>query len=208
MAANQCPECGHAAFGERIEPLTVEHNGQSRTIRDRGTVCGNCGHVGYVGSQISGHELAVAAVIRDIEGLLSAEELQRIRLKYRFRQTDMEQMLSTGPKTWTRWERGKVPQSKAADKLIRLLGEDPDVARRLMEQANIDNPDAAAVFRQIEDDARHLGRLLMRAEWRSLQEGDPDGFVDRLADRAFDAARDIRRRAMSDATAADSRQAV
>lgn len=202
MTSSRCPECGKDALEERIEPFAVEIDGQSRTIQDRRTVCRHCGNVSYVGAQNSEHELAVAAVIREIEGLLSAAELQHIRQKYRFRQTDMEQILSTGPKTWTRWERGKVPQNKAADKLIRLIGEDPDIARRLMEQAGVDNPEAAAVFARIESDARDLGRALLRAEFRSLQTQDPAQIADRLADKAFDAARDLRRRASEQAAAA------
>lgn len=165
-------------------------------------VCQDCGHAGYAGSQISEHELAVAAAIREIDGLLSAADLQRIRLKYGFRQTDMERMLSTGSKTWTRWERGKVPQSKAADTLIRLIGDDPDIARRLMEQSGIDNPEAAAVFHQIEENAKHLGRTLIRAELRLLRDDASDEFANQLADRAFEAVRDVRRRALDDAKAA------
>ena len=34
-----------------------------------------------------------------------------------FQQTDSEAKLSTEPKAWTQWERGKVPQSKVADRL-------------------------------------------------------------------------------------------
>lgn len=202
MTASRCPECGATSLRERVVPYTVEHGGQSRVIQDRRTACEGCGHVGYVGSQISEHELAVAAVVREIDGLLSAAELQRIRLKYGFRQTDMERMLSTGPKTWTRWERGKVPQGKATDTLIRLIGDDPDIARRLMEQSGIDNPEAAAIFRQIEENARHLGRALMRAELRSLRDDASDEFADQLADRAFEAVRDVRRRALDGAKAA------
>lgn len=194
MMADRCAECGERSLCERVAPFTVHHDGQSRDIQDRRTVCDSCKNVSYVGSQISEHELAVAAVIRDIEGLLSAVELQQIRAKYRFRQTDLEQMLSTGPKTWTRWERGKIPQSKAADKLIRLIGEDPEVARRLMEIARVENPEAAAVFQQIEESEKVLARAQMRAELRNLGTTDRDQLADRLADKAYDAARETRRR--------------
>jgi hypothetical protein len=114
----------------------------------------------------------------------------------------MEQMLSTGEKTWTRWERGKVPQGKAADKLIRLIAEDPDVARRLMEQSGIDNQDAAAAFARIEEDARRLSRALVRAEIRHLQDGETNMITEKVAEKVFEAARDIRRQAAAEASAA------
>lgn len=195
MTAERCVECGELSVHDRIVPINIEHEGQSRLIQDRRMVCGHCGNVSYIGAQISEHQRGVASAIRDMDGLLSAEALQQIRAKYRFKQTDMEQMLSTGAKTWTRWERGKVPQSKAVDKLIRLIADDPYVARRLMEQAGIDNPEATEVFSRIEEDAKRVGRLLVRAELRRLQSGNPDDIADRIADAAFSKVYDARRQA-------------
>ena len=149
---DMCVVCGHSALVERVAPYTFVHNGKSYVIQDRHTYCSACENISYVGRQAEAHELAVAAKIREGEGLLSAEDLRRIRQKYALRQTDMEAMLSIGPKTWTRWERGKVPQSKAADTLIRLIDEDPDVARRLLEQAGVANPDADAVLVRIDEE--------------------------------------------------------
>jgi putative zinc finger/helix-turn-helix YgiT family protein len=184
-----CTNCGNATLSERIGSFVFSHGGKQAEITDHQTVCETCGTVSYVGEQISRHELAVAAKIREMDGLLSAEELRRIRLKYGFRQTDMEAMLSVGPKTWTRWERGKVPQSKAADTLIRVLADDPEVARRLMEQSGIDNPAAAAVFAGIDEDTKRLAEANLRAQigpWgRDMNVGD-------VAQRAIAAVRGAR----------------
>ena len=158
-------------------------------------VCNECGIISYVGSQISEHELSVAAAIRDIDGLLSADELRRIRAKYKFKQTDMEKMLSTGEKTWTRWERGKVPQGKAADKLLRIMSRDPKVARRLMEEAEIVNPDALAVFDDIDRRVYSVSHALFRAEFRRLEIDMKAIGADQMADEAFAMARDVLRRA-------------
>jgi hypothetical protein len=51
----------------------VEHGGETRLIQDRQTVCGNCANVSYVGMQVAEHQFAVAAAVRDIDGLLSAD---------------------------------------------------------------------------------------------------------------------------------------
>ena len=158
-----CVACGDRALAARMAPFAFAHGSKQGVIEDDQTSCDSCGAISYVGEQISRHELAVAAKIREMDGLLSADDLRRIRLKYALRQTDLEAMLSVGPKTWTRWERGKVPQSKAADTLIRVLAEHPDVARALMEQAEIDNPEAHAVFTKIEADEKRIAIANLRA---------------------------------------------
>ncbi len=76
----------------------------------------------------------------------------------------MEQMLSTGPKTWTRWERGKITQTRAADRFIRAIADDPYLARRLMRDAGVENPEAEEVFARIEHDERLRARAALRAE--------------------------------------------
>jgi hypothetical protein len=98
-------------------------------------------------------------------------------------------MLSIGRKTWTRWERGKVPQSKAADTLIRVLADDPEVARRLMERAGIDNSDALEIFVQIDEDTKRLAEASLRAQ---IGLSVPDMNVGDVARRAIAAVREAR----------------
>jgi len=178
-----CVACGKPTLTEQVVPFEFRHGQKHATIQDCQTVCGTCGTVSYVGEQASRHELAVAAKIREMDGLLSPDELRNIRLKYAFRQTDLEAMLSVGPKTWTRWERGKVPQSKAADTLIRVLAANPGVARDLMEQAGIENPAASSIFAGLEADARRLATARLRADF---SDRTTDADAGRLATRAVE----------------------
>nr|WP_294545156.1 type II TA system antitoxin MqsA family protein [uncultured Rhodopila sp.] len=186
-----CTACGNAALTERVASFFFSHGGKQASIDDTQTVCEVCGSVSYAGEQISRHELAVAAKIREMDGLLSADDLRCIRLKYAFRQTDLEAMLSVGPKTWTRWERGKVPQSKAADTLIRVLADDPEVARRLMLQSGIENPAADRVFEQIDEDMKRQATANLQAQIGSSWSRDMS--VGDVASRAIDAVRAARR---------------
>ena len=64
-----------------------------------------------VGPPANGSGLTRDGVVAKAGGLL-----ERLTFDI-FQQTDSEAKLSTEPKTRTRWERGKVPQSKAADQL-------------------------------------------------------------------------------------------
>lgn len=187
MTVERCLACGEGAVEERVEHVTVERGGRSASYQDRRMVCGACGNVSYRGSQISEHERAQADADRAVDGLLSAGELNAIRLKYCLRQTDMEAILETGPKTWTRWERGKVPQSKAVDKFIRTIAKHPYVARQLMREAGIDNPEAEEVFALIERDERRIARSRLTAEIGKRVGLDGARIAEIAADQAFDA---------------------
>jgi putative zinc finger/helix-turn-helix YgiT family protein len=198
-----CEACHAAHLSVIRREFKFEHAGKELSALEEVSRCAACGHESYVGDQISAHEMAVASAIRKSDGLLTAEELRSVRVKYRFRQTDMEQMLSTGPKTWTRWERGKIPQSKAADTLIRLIASDPDVARHLMELAQVENAEATEVFRQIEERAKSLTRDAMRATLSEQRASyTSEQLADRVADTAFATVRESQRKAASEAIAA------
>jgi HTH-type transcriptional regulator/antitoxin MqsA len=71
------------------------------------------------------------AQIRAEEGLLTPDDIRRIRGKYGLSQARLEALLRTGPKTVVRWERGTVFQSAAADTLLRLLDQDPAILQAL-----------------------------------------------------------------------------
>ncbi|MGA0607973.1 type II TA system antitoxin MqsA family protein [Phenylobacterium sp. VNQ135] len=193
LQEGQCPECGSADRTVETRLFEVHHSGEVRTISDEQTVCRTCGVVSYVGGQISRHEYAVAAALRDIDGLLSAEELRAIRCKYALRQADLEKMLSTGPKTWTRWERGKVPQSKTADKLIRLLAGDPSLVLRFMQEADVDNPDAFQEVAQAIEDAKKAALHEVREDVLRDRPGQSsDDYLERVFELTFQAAADLR----------------
>ncbi len=192
MTFNLCANCGNEALEEITVPYIVEYCGKQKTIQDRRTRCPACESLTYQGSQISDHEHAVAAAERELGGLLSADELRNIRLKYRLKQTEIEQMLCTGPKTWTRWERGKVTQSKATDQLIRVIAENPDVARKLMEDAGITNAEATAIFDQIEYDSKRIAIAALKQEWAMNSQMSIDTFLDRFSDKAFERVRQAR----------------
>lgn len=160
MTASQCLKCGVTAVHERWVDEAVERNGKIKFISDRQMFCGSCENVCYEGDQISEHERARADAIRELEELLAPDELFHIRTKYRLEPTDLERMLSTGPGTWRRWERGKIPQSKEADTMIRFIADDPRVGLGPLLQALLDNAEADPSARLIGQDAEAQMRLV------------------------------------------------
>ncbi len=156
--AEHCFACGANAVSERIAPATRMLAGREVTVRnDRHMVCASCGEARYDGAQISESERAFARALREAEGLLAPDALRRIRRSFGLTQAEMERLLATGPKTWVRWERGTVVQSRIADQFIRQLAQRPDLVGDLLQRADVQNPRARAILDAI--GARVVDRL-------------------------------------------------
>jgi hypothetical protein len=83
-------------------------------------------------------------------------------LKYNLTQAEMERLISAGPKTWVRWERGKVVQSKVADTLIRQIAEQPDLVRSLLSRSGVASAAAQQVLAAIDEGVEKQVAEMMR----------------------------------------------
>jgi putative zinc finger/helix-turn-helix YgiT family protein len=59
------------------------------------------------------------------EGLLTPEDIRKIRLRRKLTQKQISDIIGVGEKTYTRWENGLSMQTKAMDNLIRIFGMSP-----------------------------------------------------------------------------------
>lgn len=93
--------------------------------------CGKCGERFFTPEQARAVSIAVKNLVRKKLGLLSAEEIVRTRKALGLSQTGLESLFGLGAKVVTRWESGRVVQTKAADVALRLLAADPDRVNEL-----------------------------------------------------------------------------
>lgn len=93
--------------------------------------CSACGERFFTPEQARAVSIATKNQVRQAQGLLSAEEIIDIRRRLDLSQTDLEELFGLGPKVVTRWETGRVVQSKTADVALRLLAMDPEKVHRL-----------------------------------------------------------------------------
>lgn len=70
-------------------------------------------------------------------GLLSPQEIQKIRERVGLSQTHMAQFLGIGEKTYTRWESGKSLHNKSSDNLIRLVEQNPELFEQIEAQRDL-----------------------------------------------------------------------
>ncbi len=125
-AKSRCPLCGQDQA--RLSDATYEvraDDGVVLTYKDHLMRCTACGEAWYTHEQAMASSRARAAVLRRHAGLLTPDDIRALRDRLGLSQAQLETVLGTGPKTVVRWEKGTVCQSRAADRLLRLLATTP-----------------------------------------------------------------------------------
>lgn len=137
--AMKCPMCGKVASSQIVEnrEVSADDDGTLLAYQDELMACGACGERYYTYKQSLSSSRARAGALRRHAGLLTPEEIRAFREREGLTQAQLESVLGTGPKTVVRWERGTVCQSRAADRLLRLLMANPSNIAALAELAPI-----------------------------------------------------------------------
>ena len=118
----RCPMCGRGTLRAIAHARTVAaDDGTQLSFRDEIMGCSECGETHYTHEQALGSSRARAGALRRHAGLLTPDEIRAFRESLGLSQSELEHLLGTGSKTVVRWEKGTVCQSRAADRLLRLL---------------------------------------------------------------------------------------
>ena len=131
MYPKTCGECGGPVLLSSAA-VPVDLRGETILVPDlEHGVCERCGEV-FLDLQAM-RDLQQEAIRRSkqTKGLLSPDEIRDLRLSLGLSQAAFEHLLGTGPKTVVRWEKGTVFQSATADRLMRLVREQPKLVHLL-----------------------------------------------------------------------------
>lgn len=187
-----CLECDGAAVQERVADVTHKIKGREIVLRnERHLYCPDCGSITYVDDMLEESQKAIAAELRRLDGLLTPDELRAIRLKYGLTQAEMERVLTTGPKTWVRWERGKVVHSAAVDRLLRQIAKNPMLMRDLMAETGIETSMVSRALEAIDQEIETSAAAAIKARHPEL----PDELVGDLVRAAVDEVKNVHSRA-------------
>jgi HTH-type transcriptional regulator/antitoxin MqsA len=136
MYPKTCGECG-GAVSLSCAAVPVEIRGE--TIMVPNLEHGLCEGCGEVLLDLQGMEKLQKQAVKSSrmsKGLLAPDEVRALRHSLGRSQSAFEQLLGTGPKTVTRWEKGTVFQSATADRLMRLIRAMPEVVEVLEGEDN------------------------------------------------------------------------
>jgi putative zinc finger/helix-turn-helix YgiT family protein len=125
-----CVVCGDSATKVK-EVKKARYRDETVEVMSEFFRCESCKEGFVTPEQMRTHVRAVKNEVRKKHGLLSPEKIAAIRHKLELTQSELEDVLGTGPKMVVRWESGKVIQSRGHDNMLRLLDRDPAALKSL-----------------------------------------------------------------------------
>lgn len=118
----------HACGGDMVRdtrPDEVEYKGRSVTTDQPGWYCTACDEVVLDGPDASIANEAFISLRAEVDGLLTPQEITRIRTKLGLSQRQAGAILGGGPHAFQKYESGKDWVTRAMANLLRVLDRDP-----------------------------------------------------------------------------------
>ncbi len=132
---DKCPICGEGMLERDVITETFEYKGEKVVIPNYVIFkCGNCDESIVEKDTLKTSEKTIRDFQRRVDGLLTSNEIKKIRKSFGFTQEDIGNLLGGGAKGFARYETGKVSQSKAMDNLLRIIDAHPDALDVLIER--------------------------------------------------------------------------
>jgi len=124
---DSCPLCGGGRLCEKVIEESFNYKRHALTVSDyRVLECPACGEAVVVKESARRAEKMLRDFGRQVDGLLTAADIKRIRRKLHLTQEQMATVLGGGLKGFARYENGQVVQSRAMDNLLRILDRFPE----------------------------------------------------------------------------------
>lgn len=132
-----CCECGHE-MRLTSEPMRETYRGDELVVDGiERWACDGCGNYVVALDQADRLSRALADAYAERHHLLSPEEIRETRRELGLTQKEFEAMLGVSSPSASRWEGGKVPQSKPVDLLVRVARDVIGAAEFLMGEAGL-----------------------------------------------------------------------
>ncbi|MEW6052682.1 MAG: type II toxin-antitoxin system MqsA family antitoxin [Nitrospirota bacterium] len=122
MKAKKCPVCGIGTLRKEVGTETFEYKDMTTTVPNYITFkCGECGEAIVDKATLKESGRILKDFQRQVDGMLTGEEIKRIRTKLNLTQEEMAEIVGGGLKGIARYESRQVCQSKGMDNLLRIL---------------------------------------------------------------------------------------
>lgn len=128
-----CPSCEQGLLSPFHDRETFTYKGQSFTLENlEFSKCDTCGTQMVIPAQERRNSARVRDEFRKIDGYLTGEEIKAVRKRLNFTQIEASTLFGGGVNAFSKYERSEIVQSKAMDRLLRLLDTHPDALQSLL----------------------------------------------------------------------------
>ncbi len=123
-----CPVCEMGVLSREACGEVFYYKGQSFVVDGlRSFTCVECGESFFDSKEEKRLEKLLTDKRREIDGLLTSQEIKSIRKKIGYTQRELANFLGVGEKNFARYETGASAQSKAMDNLLKIMRSYPDI---------------------------------------------------------------------------------
>lgn len=132
-----CSLCGEGHTTQRTEEAITEYRGQKGSVTLHFSECDVCG------SEITGdadgrtNKRAVLRFRKQVDGLLTGEEIRAIRGQYCLTQAQAAKLFGGGPVAFSKYENDDVSHSEAMDNLLKLIRRSKEAFWELVDEKQI-----------------------------------------------------------------------
>lgn len=132
-----CSLCGEGTLEELIENIEINYGGQTSVRCSLYSVCNSCGAETVTDAQLRENKRDTIRFRKDVDGLLSGEQIRKLRAHWRLTQAEAAKVFGGGPVAFSKYENDDVAQSESMDKLLRVAGEVPEAFESLLAKAGV-----------------------------------------------------------------------
>ena len=147
-----CPVTGSPMYRD-IKPMTYEYKGLKITFDMPGYYTDQSDESIHTGEDMKISDRALNQLKAQQDGLLSADEIRRIRKKLRITQVDAGLLIGGGPRAFQKYESGDLLPSRAICSALLLLDQNPEGLSLLNETAQMMGQDRCNNHRKTKNKA-------------------------------------------------------
>lgn len=133
-----CPICGEGHLKQLVDKNPVEYKGHTTELNSYYSICDACGCEQASASQLRNNKRAMLAFKKEVDGLLTGEEIRKIRLLLGITQNEAATIFGGGSVAFSKYENNDVVQSVSMDKLLRVVNEVPEAFHVLAKKVGLD----------------------------------------------------------------------
>lgn len=128
----KCPFCEEGLLERKTIKETYTYKEHMLEIDQPGEWCTVCGEGILNGADLKTIEKQIRDFQAKIDGLLTSDEIRRIRKKLMLTQKQAAEIFGGGPNAFSRYERGETSPIRSTCNLLKLLDKHPEQLQELM----------------------------------------------------------------------------